>query len=98
MSDAHSKSNKKDTSKKGEYIRPESGFRHRITADGSSGFKAEQGINDIAACSLLNCCNFDQPTPLSRNLGIPRGRGFRVDYNILSCTVSFSRKNLFFKI
>lgn len=43
MSDAHSKSNKKDTNKKGEYIRPESGFRHRITADGSSGFKAEQG-------------------------------------------------------
>ena len=29
--------------KKGEYVRPESGFRNTITADGSSGFKAEKG-------------------------------------------------------
>jgi glutathionyl-hydroquinone reductase len=43
MSDAQTKSHNKDLNKKGEYVRPESGFRQRITADGSSGFKAEKG-------------------------------------------------------
>ena len=37
MSDAQAKA------KKGEYVRPESGFRNTISADGSSGFKAEKG-------------------------------------------------------
>ena len=32
-----------DAQKKGEYVRSESGFRNTITADGSSGFKAEKG-------------------------------------------------------
>ena len=40
---ANVKSNAKDKNKKGEYVRPESGFRHHVTADGSSGFKAERG-------------------------------------------------------
>jgi hypothetical protein len=43
MSDAQTKSQHKDMNKKGEYVRPESSFRQRITADGSSGFKAEKG-------------------------------------------------------
>ena len=42
MSDAQKKSPNKDINKKGEYVRPESGFRQRITADGSSGFKADK--------------------------------------------------------
>ena len=31
------------TSGDGAFVRPESGFRDRITRDGSSGFKAEAG-------------------------------------------------------
>ena len=31
------------TSGDGSFVRPESGFRDRVTRDGSSGFKAEAG-------------------------------------------------------
>jgi putative glutathione S-transferase len=31
------------TSHDGSFVRPESGFRDRVTSDGSSGFKAEAG-------------------------------------------------------
>lgn len=33
----------REITEKGEYVRPESGFRNWISADGTSGFKAEAG-------------------------------------------------------
>ncbi|XP_028411997.1 uncharacterized protein LOC114534726 [Dendronephthya gigantea] len=43
MEDKQTISKKKDVNEKGEYVRPESGFRHWVKADGSTGFKPERG-------------------------------------------------------
>ena len=54
--------NKKDVNEKGEYVRPESGFRHWVKADGSTGFKAERGVkklNTLFKCTSSIQCYHD---------------------------------------
>ncbi|XP_046841350.1 glutathionyl-hydroquinone reductase YqjG-like [Xenia sp. Carnegie-2017] len=40
----------REITEKGEYVRPESGFRNWISADGTSGFKAEAGRYHLYVC------------------------------------------------
>jgi glutathionyl-hydroquinone reductase len=52
----------------GSFVRPESGFRDRVTRDGSSGFKAEPGRYYLVTAPS---CPWAHRTVLMRNLKEP---------------------------
>lgn len=61
---------------KGRFIRPSTTFRHQITADGSSGFKAEPGRYHLYVCWA---CPWAHRTAIMRKLkGLEEAIGFSV--------------------